>query len=147
MHVLESFRELFRGDLCRSKHHPGQHVDFCGEMLIKVACEGYLNPHDHADPSGFGFRTGCGAENMRQPPSLISLVQELVSCTSEVSTVRWHCRACGKVCMQAWTLRDISEISHPPTGPMRSYCRMGWHRGALGLVCEDMQAVGSLLQG
>lgn len=144
--VLESFRQLFRGDLYRSKRHPGQHVDFCGELLLKVACKRHLNPHDHADPSGFGCCTEHGAETMRQPPWLIGLVQDLVSRTSEVSTVRWHCRACGKVWERAWALRAISEMSHPPAGPMHSCSRMGRRRRALGLVCEGVQTVGSLLQ-
>lgn len=53
------------------KCHPDRHVGFSGNLLLKVSCKWHLNPHDHADPSGFGFLTGHGAETVRQPPRLI----------------------------------------------------------------------------
>jgi len=37
------------------KCRPGQHVDFCGELLVKVACKWHLNPHGHVDPRGLDF--------------------------------------------------------------------------------------------
>lgn len=43
------------------KCHPGQHVNFYGELLVKVACKRHLNPCDHDDPNGFRFHPGHGA--------------------------------------------------------------------------------------
>lgn len=61
------------------KCHPGQLVDFYGELLVKVVCKQHLNPHDHVDPSESGFCAGHGAETMQQPPWVTVLVQAIVS--------------------------------------------------------------------
>lgn len=62
------------------KCHPDQHVDFSGNLLLKVSCKWHLNPHDHVDANGFGYLTGHGAETVRRPPWVTVLVQEITSC-------------------------------------------------------------------
>lgn len=58
--------------------HPGQHVDFSRELLIKVACKWHLNPCDHVDPSGFGFYTDM-VQRLYSSPMGELLLQEIVS--------------------------------------------------------------------
>lgn len=66
-------------DSFSGENHPGQRVDFFGELLVKVACKWHLNPRDCVDPSGFGFRSGHDAGTVRQPPWVTVLVQEMMS--------------------------------------------------------------------